>query len=136
VSSRLPALLALSACTFVLVGGCSRDAPQRPAVTASAPIPADPSATEDVPGEVACRALAAAVRDATLMNPGVADAIVSAAGTADAPIADSGRRLAAAYAAAAAARGTDGEPDAVAAVSAAGAEMARVCDESGLDTVG
>ena len=102
----------------------------------SAPIPADLSATEDVPGEVACRALVAAVRDATLMNPGVVDAIAAAASTADAPIADSGRRLAEAHLAATAARGTDGEPDAVAAVSAAGADMTRVCQESGLDTVG
>jgi hypothetical protein len=102
----------------------------------SAPIPADPSATEDVPGEVACRALAAAVRDATLMNPGVVDAIAAASVTADAPIADAGRRLADAFRAATAARGTDSEPDAVAAVSAAGADMGRVCQESGLDAVG
>jgi hypothetical protein len=105
-------------------------------VTASAPIPADPSATEDVPGAVACRALTAAVRAATLMNAGVVDGIATTASTADAPIADSAQRLAQAYRAAAAARGTDGEPDLVAAVSVAGADMTRVCEESGLDTVG
>lgn len=120
----------------MLAGGCSREAPRTPEATASAPIPADPSATEDVPGEVACRALVAAVRDATLMNPGIVDAIAAAAVTADAPIADAGRRLADAYRTATAARGTDTEPDAVAAVSATGAEMSRVCQESGLDTVG
>jgi hypothetical protein len=120
----------------MLTGGCSREAPGTPDATVSAPIPADPSATEDVPGEVACRALAAAVRDATLMNPGVVDAIAAASVTADAPIADAGRRLADAFRAATAARGTDSEPDAVAAVSAAGADMSRVCQESGLDAVG
>ena len=120
----------------LLAGGCSREAPQTPGSTASAPIPADPSATEDVPGEVACRALVAAVRDATLMNTGVVDTIGTASSTADAPIADAGRRLADAYRAATAARGTDTEPDAVAAVSAAGADMTRVCQESGLDAVG
>jgi hypothetical protein len=120
----------------MLAGGCSREAPRTPEATAAAPIPADPSATEDVPGEVACRALVAAVRDATLMNPGIVDAIAAASVTADAPIADAGRRLADAYRTATAARGTDTEADAVAAVSAAGAEMSRVCQESGLDTVG
>jgi hypothetical protein len=121
---------------MMLAGGCSREAPRTPGATASAPIPADPSATEDVPGEVACGALVAAVRDATLMNPGIVDAIAAASVTADAPIADAGRRLADAYRTATAARGTGTEPDAVAAVSAAGAEMSRVCQESGLDTVG
>jgi hypothetical protein len=120
----------------LLAAGCSREAPRTPGVTASAPIPADPSATADVPGEVACRALVAAVRDATLMYPGVVDAVAAASTTADAPIADAGRRLADAYRAAAGARGTDTEPDAVAAVSAAGADMTRVCQESGLDAVG
>jgi len=120
----------------MLAGGCSREAPETPEATASAPISADPSATEDVPGEVACRALVAAVRDATLMNPGIVDAIAAASVTADAPIADAGRRLADAFRAATASRGTDSEPDAVAAVSAAGADMSRVCQESGLDAVG
>jgi hypothetical protein len=97
---------------------------------------ADPSATEDVPGTVACGALAAAINDGTLMNPGVVDAVVAASGTADAPIADASGRLAAAYATAKASAGSEAEPDAVAAVSAVAAEMSEVCGESGLDTVG
>ncbi len=56
--------------------------------------------------------------------------------TADAPIADSAQRLAAAYAGAVSARGTESEPDAVAAVSAAGVEMSTVCEQSGLEPVG
>jgi hypothetical protein len=129
--SRAVALVLL-----LLAGGCSDDGPERPQPTASVLIPADPLATDDVPGTVACQALAAAVRDATLMEPGVVDAVAAAAVTADAPIADAGERLATAYAAAAAAQGTDREPDAVAAVSAVGAEMEEVCQESGLETVG
>jgi len=85
---------------------------------------------------MSCKALTIAMRDATLMNPGVVESLVAASSSADAPIADSARRLAAAYSAAIAAKGTDKEPDAVAAVSVAGAEMSRVCDESGLETVG
>ena len=85
---------------------------------------------------MACKALAVAVRDATLMNPGVVEALVAASTSADAPIADSAQRLATAYAKAVGAKGTDDEPDAVAAVSVAGAEMFQVCDESGFETVG
>ena len=70
------------------------------------------------------------------MTPAVVDGIARAASTADAPIADAAQRLAAAYAGAVAARGTENEPDAVAAVSAAGGEMSTVCKESGLETVG
>lgn len=103
---------------------------------APAPVPDDPSATEDVPGALACRALIAAVRDGTLMGPGVVDEITRAGTTADAPVADAAQRLAAAYAGAVRARDTESEPDAVAGVSAAGAEMAGVCGESGLETVG
>jgi hypothetical protein len=80
--------------------------------------------------------LKAAVADATLMTPGVVDAIVLAGATADAPVTDAARRLAVAYAAATAAMGTDDEPDTVAAVSAAGADMASICNDSGLDSVG
>lgn len=120
-----------------LVGGCSEGGePVGPGVSAPAPATADPSATEDVPGERACTALREAVRDATIMTPGVVDTVVTAAGAADAPIADAAQRLGAAYAEAVAARGTDGEPDAVAGVSAAAAEMSRLCEESGLETVG
>jgi hypothetical protein len=70
------------------------------------------------------------------MDAGVINAIVRASRTADAPIADAAERLAAAYASAVAARGLESEPDAIAAVSVAGADMTQVCDDSGLDTVG
>ena len=122
------------------LSGCSGDEPSAsappPASESSAPAVADPSATEDVPGELTCGALAAAINDATLMNPGVVDAIVAAASSADAPIADAARRLSDTYRSARASAGTEDEPDAVAAVSVAGAEMSDVCGESGLDTVG
>ena len=121
-----------------MLSGCSGDAEPgtAPAATLSAPVPADPSATEDVPGALACRTLIDAVREGTLMSPGVVDAVARAGSTADAPIAEAAQRLAAAYAGAVGAQGTEGEPDAVAAVSVAGAEMTTVCDESGLETVG
>ena len=64
------------------------------------------------------------------------DAIVRASRTADAPVADAAERLAAAYASAVAAHGQESEPDAIAAVSVAGADMTGVCADSGLDTVG
>ena len=133
----LSALL-LPYCAVLALSGCSRDADPAvsPTPAVSAPVPADPSATDDVPGTLACRALIAAVREGTLMGPGVVDEITRAGSTADAPIAEAAQRLAAAYAGAVAARGTESEPDAVAAVSAAGADMTTVCDDSGLETVG
>jgi hypothetical protein len=70
------------------------------------------------------------------MDAGVVDAIVRASRTADAPVADAAERLAAAYASAVAAHGQESEPDAIAAVSVAGADMTSVCADSGLDTVG
>jgi hypothetical protein len=123
-------------CAVALLSGCSPDTDTAMPSSSPAPVPADPSATDDVPGTLACKALIDAVRDGTLMTPGVVDGITQASSTADAPIADSAQRLAAAYAKAVSARGTDGEPDAVAAVSAAGVEMSTVCNESGLETVG
>jgi hypothetical protein len=120
------------------LAGCSAGEPGAapPASGVSTAVSADPSATEDVPGALACGALASAIDDATLMNPGVVDAIVAASASADAPIGDAARRLADAYKSALSSAGTEDEPDAVAAVSAAGAEMSTVCGESGLDTVG
>jgi hypothetical protein len=115
--------------------GCSRSAapaslePATPSATSSA-------AVDDPPGSVACLALQRAVARAALMDPGVVDGIVRASRTADAPVADAAERLAAAYASAVAAHGLEGEPDAIAAVSVAGADMTSVCADSGLDTVG
>ena len=126
---------------FVLLGGCSASPPPPGSTAVSAPVtsapaPSPSSSLEDEPGTIACGLLASAINDATVMNPGVVDAIVAASGTADAPIADAAERLATAYATAATSVGTDDEPDAVAAVSAAAADMSSICGESGLDTVG
>jgi hypothetical protein len=134
--SAVPLLL------FLLAGatGCTRS-PQ-PIVSPSAgtaPAPTgsdDPAAVDDPPGTNACHQLRAAITGATLMQPGVVDSIATASSTADAPVADAAHRMAAAYAAAVTAKGSASEPDAVAAVSATGAAMAGVCDDSGLDTVG
>ncbi|WIM97474.1 hypothetical protein ACTOB_001000 [Actinoplanes oblitus] len=90
-----------------------------------------PAPVDDPPGLLTCRALAAAIRDASLMQPGVIPAIVDVSGTADAPVADAAARLAEAYRKAVASQGTAGEPDAVAAVSAAAADMSQVCADSG-----
>jgi hypothetical protein len=123
---------------LLLAGGCSSSG--TPQSTPSSPgvavVPADPSATEDVPGALACGTLVAAIKDGTLMEPGIVETIVTSASTADAPIADAAQRLRDAFAAAAGSIGTDNEADAVAAVSAAGADMLQICDESGLQTVG
>jgi hypothetical protein len=70
------------------------------------------------------------------MEPGVVTHIVTAATTADAPVADAAQRLATAYAKATASGNTAQEPDAVAAVSAAAADMSGVCTESGLESAG
>jgi hypothetical protein len=76
------------------------------------------------------------VEDATLMQPGVADQIAAASLTADQSVAAAGKRLGTAYAAAVSSRGTDGEPDAVADVSSAGADMKTACVDAGLETAG
>jgi hypothetical protein len=124
-------LLALSASASVLVACSGTPTPAPPAGPALAA-----SAIGELPGSLTCGELETAVNAATLMDPGVVDAIVRISSSADAPLADSARRLAAAYAAAVTAHGSGSEPDAIAAVSAAGADLTRVCTESGLDTVG
>jgi hypothetical protein len=132
--SWLPALVLTLGCS-ALSAGCSDDATPPPPASASA-APAESPAVEETPGLRACGTLWTAVDDGTLMTPGVVDGIVRASTTADAPVADAAQRLAAAYAAAMAARGMESEPDAVAAVSAAAADMTGVCDDSGLISVG
>jgi hypothetical protein len=132
--SWLPGLLVLTLGCSAVSAGCSDDA-TTPPVSASA-APAQSPAVEETPGLRACGTLWTAVDGGTLMTPGVVDGIVRSSMTADAPVADAAQRLAAAYASAMAARGMESEPDAVAAVSAAAADMAGVCDDSGLITVG
>jgi hypothetical protein len=133
-------VLALLAGGSAVLAGCSRS-PQPTVSPSTRPAPAptgsdDLAAADDPPGTNTCHQLRAAVTGATLMQPGVVDSIATASGTADAPVADAAQRMAAAYASAVTAKGSDSEPDAVAAVSAAGAAMSGVCDDSGLDTVG
>jgi hypothetical protein len=124
----------------VLIAGaaCSRSASPaaQPSPEPSASLAGSPRVADDPPGSLACAALRKAVSRATLMDAGVVDAIVRASRTADAPVADAAERLAAAYASAVAAHGQESEPDAIAAVSVAGADMTSVCADSGLDTVG
>ncbi|MGX6602311.1 hypothetical protein ACWKSP_09285 [Micromonosporaceae bacterium Da 78-11] len=138
--------LVLIALTAVLVG-CSDDgvAPAPPAdpaastwtVTGSAePDTSASGVVDDPPGTITCALLAAAIERSSLMEPGVTDDINRASGTADAPVADAAKRLTEAYAAAVAAVGATDEPDKTAAVSAAAADMAGVCADSGLETVG
>ncbi|HEY0001383.1 MAG TPA: hypothetical protein VGB74_13070 [Actinoplanes sp.] len=139
---------------LALLCGCSDAAPSQEASPASVPMPAPmgsvlagsgsaglaPSlsspAVDEPPGTITCTLLGEAVSAATLMDPGVIDSIVAAASTADAPVADAAQRLATAYAAALTSRGAEGEPDAVAAVSAAATDMSGVCADSGLRSVG
>jgi hypothetical protein len=123
----------------VVGASCGRSAtPAAPAGIgpASPSAAGSPDPADDPPGSRACVALRRAVTKATLMDAGVVDAIVRASRTADAPIADAAERLAAAYASAVAAHGLESEPDAIAAVSVAGADMTQVCDDSNLDTAG
>jgi hypothetical protein len=125
---------------LVIGTACSRSAglAAKPSSEPSVSLSASPAAApaDDPPGSLACTALRRAVTRATLMDAGVVDAIVRASRTADAPVADAAERLAAAYASAVAAHGQESEPDAIAAVSVAGADMTGVCADSGLDTVG
>jgi len=113
------------------LGGCTSDGVDEPA-----PSVAPSAAAEDPPGALACGKVVVAVRDGTVMTAGVADAIRQASTTADAPVADAAQRLVEAHAAATGAVGTEEEPDKVAAVSAAAAEMVSVCRDSGLETAG
>jgi hypothetical protein len=129
------ALMLFGGCP-ALLGACSDGATPPPPSASTAGSPAEAPAVEETPGLLACGTLSTAVTDGTLMTPGVVDGIVRASTTADAPVADAAQRLAAAYASAVTARDLESEPDAVAAVSAAAADMTGVCDDSGLERVG
>jgi len=137
-----------------LLAGCGRDAtaPSTPASTAPTSLaPGVANATEPSgtgapqssvepfgapPGTLTCAELGDSIRRASLMQQGVVDGIIRTSGTADAPVASAAQRLAAAYAVAVVAKGSEGEPDAVAAVSAAAVDMQGVCEQSGLATTG
>ncbi|MBG0563021.1 hypothetical protein [Actinoplanes aureus] len=122
---RIAAVLAL------VLGGCSSPATPESSSSGST----GPSPVDDPPGLITCLEVAAALRDATLMDPGVVDRIAASSATADAPVADAATALADAYAQAVAARGSAAEPDAIAAVSIAAADMSRTCGDSGLESV-
>lgn len=137
----------VAAALFLAACGHSTPAPPAPpavppattSAMAAPPAPADVPTAEAsgaLPGTRTCADLTTAITQATLMEPGVVDRIVKASSTADAPVADAARRLSAAYAKATTSKGTAQEPDAVAAVSAAAADMAGVCAESGLESAG
>jgi len=122
---------------LIILAGCTTEDPPaaEPAIVAAT----SPSAgipPNDPSGTTTCHLLAQAVLNATLMDPGTVDQIVATGSTADAPLAEAAHRLATTYATALAAKGRDDEPEMIAAVSAAGAEMTTVCQDSGLDTVG
>ncbi len=131
--------LSVTALSIALLAGCSAGspAPVESAAGEHAPFPSPSMAPiDEPPGSNTCGLLVTAINGATLMQPGVVDAIVDASGTADAPLADAARRLSTAYLAATAASTGPDQPDKVAAVSKAGSDMVVVCDESGLATVG
>jgi hypothetical protein len=135
---RSLSVVALSLLVGTALAGCGDDTPVATPTTPAPQISAFVSVgpTEARPGSAACALLVQAIEDATLMQPGVADAVVAASQSGDEDVAAEGRRLGAAYAAAISSRGTDGEPDAVAAVSAAGADMRALCVRAGLATAG
>lgn len=126
---RFVLFVAIAVCAGVTACGDEKT-PEAPAPAPS--VSAAPS--DDPPGLLTCRELAVAVRDASLMEPGVVQSVVAASGTADAPVADAAAALGQAYAQALSSHGTQSEPDAIAAVSAAAADMSQVCADSGLDT--
>jgi hypothetical protein len=127
----LPVLIAGS-----LTAGCSHEAHEPTSALPSAAPSAPTAPVDDPPGAIVCGKAVRAVRAATLMDPGVVTDISTAAGTADAPVADAVQALSAAYTEAVAAHDTDAEPDAVAAVSAAAADLVEICGDSGLETAG
>ena len=119
-----------------LVTGCSGpgEAPETPA--APAPSPSASAVVDEPPGTIACAKISEAARAGTLMQPGVVTDVTRSTATADAPVADAAGRLQEAYERAVRAQGGENEPDLVAAVSAAAAEMVSVCADSGLETAG
>jgi hypothetical protein len=141
MSRSLPVLPLLAVTIAIMIPGCSSPPDDPPATTAPAAGPtdgssADHTSADDLPGTIACGKAARALSDGTLMDPGVISDITHAAGSADAPVADAADHLSEAYTEAVRAHGTDAEPDAVAAVSRAAAELIEICRDSGLETVG
>ncbi|MFI7598905.1 hypothetical protein [Actinoplanes sp. NPDC049681] len=128
-------LTVISCAAVLALAGCSGNGPALVAASL-APSPASLAPADEPPGTIACGRIAEAVKAGTLMQPGVITGVNASTATADAPVADAAARLQQAYEKAVKAQGSDDEPDLVAAVSAAAAEMVSVCTDSGLETAG
>lgn len=126
----LPVCAALA---VALAAGCSDSPSPSPS---TAPSPSAPAVVDEPPGALACGKIGEAARAGTLMQPGVVTDVNRSTATADAPVAEAAGRLQETYERAVRAQGTEEEPDLVAAVSAAAAEMVTVCADSGLETAG
>jgi hypothetical protein len=137
MSPRLPAFSLAILIGAVTVSACAgpENTPGPSSASPSSATASGPPA-DDPPGTRACAKASRALRDGTVMNPGVVTDITTAAATADAPVLEAAQALAAAYTKAVAAHGADAEPDAIAAVSAAAAELTRICAASGLEVAG
>ncbi|MFI5492961.1 hypothetical protein [Actinoplanes sp. NPDC051859] len=129
---------ALMCALLALLAGCtSPTAAPTPAPSAATGVPpSSPPVADEPPGSLACGKIAVAVREGNLMQPGVVTGVSAATTTADAPVADAATRLQQAYELAVKAQGSDDEPDLIAAVSAAAAELVSVCSDSGLEIAG
>lgn len=134
---RSPLMLLVLLAGLTGCGGHTGSAvsPVAPPVSSAAATSAAATSADEA-GRQACDLLKQAVDGATLMNPGVVQAIRAASSAADAPMSDAAGRLLMAYTTAVAAHGRDNEPDAVAAVSRAAVEMKQTCADAGLETVG
>lgn len=130
--------MAVGLTVWGLVAGCGGEplAPISPEPALPASATATATATGDPAGAQACELVEQAVQEATLMDPGVVDGILAAEAAAEPAVSAAARALRAAHVAALAARGGATEPDAVAAVSSAGVDMAAVCRQSGLRPAG
>src|SRR3954470_7760955 len=72
------------------LGACSStDAPIAAQPIVASATPSASASPDDPPGSTTCHLLVQAVTDASLLDPGVVDAIKAAGATADAPVADS-----------------------------------------------
>ncbi|GGQ77750.1 hypothetical protein GCM10010166_54650 [Couchioplanes caeruleus subsp. azureus] len=126
-------------CALLLLAGaagCTEPAGVPAPAPATAAPPSTPPEADDPPGSLACGKIGEAVRAGNLMQPGVITGVSASTSTADAPVADAAARLQQAYEQAVKAQGAEEEPDLVAAVSAAAAEMVSVCADSGLSSGG
>ncbi|OJF10388.1 hypothetical protein EDD30_2587 [Couchioplanes caeruleus] len=121
---------------LAVIAGCTEPAGAPAPAPATAAPPSTPAVADEPPGALACGKIGEAVREGSLMQPGVITGVSASTATADAPVADAAARLQQAYEQAVKAQGAEEEPDLVAAVSGAAAEMVAVCSDSGLSSGG